>query len=55
MITVVFGDISGLPKYEFNVFAMIVSLVSFIVIYEILMYLCSERIKRISVKEIMTQ
>lgn len=53
MVTVVFRDIEELPKYEFDVPAMIVSLVSFIAVYEILMYCYSEKIKKISVKEIM--
>ncbi len=53
MVTVVFRDIEGVPKYEFDVPAMIVSLVSFIAVYEILMYCYSEKIKKVSVKEIM--
>lgn len=53
MVTVVFRDMEGVPKYEFDVPAMIVSLVSFIVVYEILMYCYSEKIKKVSVKEIM--
>lgn len=53
MVTVVFRDMEGVPKYEFDVPAMIVSIISFIVIYEILMYCYSEKIKKVSVKEIM--
>lgn len=53
MVTVVFRDMEGVPKYDFDVPAMIVSLVSFIAVYEILMYCYSEKIKKISVKEIM--
>ncbi len=53
MVTVVFRDMEGVPKYEFDVPAMIVSLVSFIAVYEILMYCYSEKIKKVSVKEIM--
>ena len=34
---------------------MIISLVAFIAIYEILMYVYSEKIKKISIKEIMIE
>lgn len=55
MVTVVFKDMEEMPKYEFDITAMIISLVSFVIIYESLMYCYSEKIKRMSVKEIMTE
>ena len=55
MVDIVFKDVEGMPVYEFDVSVMIISLVAFIVIYEALMYLYSEKIKKISIKEIMIE
>lgn len=55
MVDIVFRDFEDVPAYEFNVPVMLISLAVFIAIYEILMYVCSERIKKISIKEIMTE
>ena len=55
MVDIVFKDVEGMPVYEFDVSVMIISLVVFIVIYEALMYLYSEKIKKISIKEIMIE
>ncbi len=55
MVDIVFKDIEGVPAYEFDLPVMIISLVVFIAIYEILMYVYSEKIKRISIKEIMIE
>jgi len=42
-----------IPKYEFDVRAFVVSLISFIVIYELVMRVYSARMKRISLSQIM--
>ncbi|MCQ4022446.1 MULTISPECIES: ABC transporter permease [unclassified Ruminococcus] len=55
MVDIVFKDFEGMPIYEFDFPVMIISLVAFILIYEILMYVYSERIKKISIKEIMIE
>lgn len=55
MVDVVFADMEGMPAYEFDVPTMLASLVSFVIIYELTMYGCSEKIKKISVKEIMLE
>lgn len=55
MVDVVFRDMEGMPAYEFDLPAMLVSLGVFILVYEAVMYAYSERIKRISVKEIMLE
>ena len=54
-VSVFFKDIAGVPVYQFDFPGMMVSLVAFIVIYELIMYCYSERIKKISVKEIMLE
>jgi len=55
MVDIVFRDIDGVPDYEFDFPMMLISLAVFVVIYEILMYVYSEKIKKISIKEIMTE
>ncbi len=54
-VDIIFKDISNVPEYKFDVPAMFISLISFIVIYEIIMYCYSERIKKISIKEVMLE
>ena len=55
MVDVVFRDIQDVPEYEFDVSAMLISLVFFIIIYKVIMHCYSEKIKKISVKEIMLE
>ena len=54
-VDIIFKDFEGIPAYEFDFPVMIISLVVFIAIYEILMYVYSEKIKKISIKEIMIE
>ncbi len=55
MVDLVFKDVAGIPVYEFDFPAMLVSLAVFVLVYEILMFAYSEKIKKISIKEIMTE
>ena len=55
MVDVVFQDIAGISGYQFDFPVMFLSLAAFLVFYEIAMYLCSARIKKISVKDIMLE
>ena len=55
MVDIVFKDIEGVPIYKFDFPVMLISLVVFIMIYEILMLVYSEKIKKISIKEIMIE
>ncbi len=55
MVDIVFKDIEGVPDYKFDFPVMLISLVVFIMIYEILMFVYSEKIKKISLKEIMIE
>ena len=49
------GGAVDLPEYRFDVQALIITLVSFAVIYEIVMAVYTARIKRVSLKEIMLE
>lgn len=55
MVDIVFGDMEGMPAYEFDVPVMLISLAAFLAIYEIVMYYYSAKINKISVKEIMLE
>lgn len=55
MVDVVFRDIEGVPVYEFDIPVMLLSLILFVIFYETVMYCCSEKIRKISVKEIMLE
>lgn len=55
MVDIVFKDMEGVPAYEFDFPMMLVSLAVFIFVYEMLMRIYSEKIKKISVKEIMLE
>ncbi len=55
MVDIVFKDVAGVPAYEFDFPMMFISLGVFIAAYEILMFAYSERIKKISLKEIMVE
>jgi hypothetical protein len=55
MVDIVFKDVEGVPVYKFDFPVMFISLAAFIVIYEIVMYVYSEKIKKISIKEIMLE
>lgn len=55
MVSFVFKDIENVPEYNFDFPAMIISLVSFVILYEIVMYCYTEKIKKISIKEVMLE
>ena len=55
MVDIVFRDLEGVPSYQFDFPVMIVSLVVFILVYESLMFAYSDKIRKLSVKEIMME
>lgn len=55
MVCIVFKDIENVPEYNFDFPVMLVSLAVFAVLYELIMYCCTERIKKITVREIMSE
>ncbi len=55
MVDIVFRDLEGVPSYQFDFPVMLVSLVIFILVYEGLMFVYSDKIRKISVKEIMIE
>ena len=55
MVSVVFADIGNVPEYNFDFKAFIITLILFVVTYELVMYLYSQSIKRLSVKSVMLE
>lgn len=55
VIDIVFKDMDGVLEYSFDVPALAVSLAAFIAVYELVMYVYSEKIKKTPVKEIMLE
>lgn len=53
MVTVVFKDVGDIPEYNFDVKAFIIALVSFAILYELVMYVYTNRIKKLTLKEVM--
>ena len=54
-VSVVFKDVANVPEYNFDFVAFAFSLVTFIIVYEFIIYFYSLRIKHISIKEIMLE
>lgn len=55
MVDIVFKDLEKMPEYTFDVPVMLISLVSFVIFYETVMYVYFEKIKKITIKEIMIE
>lgn len=55
MVEIVFADFGGVPDYNFDVKMFFITLAAFVVVYEGIMLLYSSRIKKISVKEVMSE
>ena len=55
MISAVYRDIQNVPEYHFDYQAMWISVVSFVIIYETIMYSYSIKIVNVPIKEIMTE
>ena len=53
MVDIVFRDVEGIPAYNFDMQALVVSLVCFAAVYEIFIYLCGRRIIGDPLREIM--
>ena len=54
-VTLIFADIEAVAEYRFDFAALAVSSVTFVAAYELILYGYSRRIKRISLKSIMSE
>lgn len=55
MVTVVFADVDMVPEYHFDLKAFGIVLVSFAVLYELVMWRYTEKLKKVSIKEVMLE
>lgn len=53
VMTFVFNDVENMPEYHFDAAAFAVSLISFVIIYELITYAYARQLGKISVKKIM--
>ena len=53
VMTFVFNDIDNMPEYHFDAAALVVSLISFVTVYELITYAYIRQLGRISVRKIM--
>ena len=49
------NSVLDLPEYSFNIQAAVISLISFVALYELFMFVYTKRIERISLKEVMQE
>ena len=54
-VTIIFAEYEDMPEYGFDVPAMFISLVAFLITYEIILACYSRKIGRLSVKGIMLE
>ena len=55
VLSIVFADVENLPEYHFSFVALAVSLLLFVAAYELILYLYSLRIRKLSLKSIMLE
>lgn len=55
VMTFVFADIENMPEYNFDFKALFITLIAFVITYELIMYLYTLRIKRLSIKSVMIE
>lgn len=54
-VSIIFKDMPGIPEYQFDVPVMLVTLATFVVLYEGIMAMYTKQMERLSVKEIMME
>lgn len=55
VLTIIFKDWEDVPEYTFDVQTCIIVLISFILLYELIMYWYMKKIRKISLKEVMME
>ncbi len=55
VVTIVFKEVESVPSYAFNWKAFAASLVAFAVLYELAMHVCTNRIRSLSLKSVMSE
>lgn len=55
MVTAVFADVDIVPEYHFDFKALGIAFVSFVLLYELVMWCYAEKLKKVSLKEVMLE
>lgn len=55
MVDIVFKGVKGVPEYRFDLPMMMVSLLVFLLFYETVMYVYTEKMKKVPVRELMSE
>lgn len=55
VMTFVFDELENMPEYNFNFKALVITLIAFVITYELAMYLYSVRINKLSIKSVMLE
>ncbi|MBS6474655.1 MAG: FtsX-like permease family protein [Clostridiales bacterium] len=55
MVTIVFANIESMPEYNFDFIALIISFIVFVIAYELIIHIYSFKIKKLSIKSIMSE
>lgn len=55
MVTVVFADIENMPEYSFDFKIFGLTLTAFTIVYEVILYIYSRRIEKLSLKSVMAE
>lgn len=55
MVTVVFADMENMPEYNFSFKALLITIITYVIVYETIMYLYSLKVKKLSVKSVMIE
>ncbi|MCH5164656.1 MAG: ABC transporter permease, partial [Clostridiales bacterium] len=55
IMTFIFDDISGIVEYHFGYIGFVISLIAFLIVYEMIFYVYSARLRKLSIKSIMSE
>lgn len=55
VMTFVFAGVENMPEYNFDIKALIITLILFVIVYEMFMWFYSSRIKKLPIKSIMLE
>ena len=55
MMDIVFAGVEGIPEYKFDFLVCFITLSAFLIVYEGIMFAYGQSMKRISLKQIMSE
>lgn len=55
VVEFVFAELDAMPEYNFDFKALIISFIAFVIVYELIMYIYSLKLSKLSVKSVMLE